>query len=510
MRGAPMAKNSVWQGAFWLSIGSFISKLIGAVYRIFLPRVLGDYGVGLFQMAYPLYAILLAVSVNGIPTALAKQTAEKLSRGEWDAAESLASWAQLALGLVGMCLAAAMELAAPWIASSLFREPAAVWAIRALAPALAFVALEASFRGYFQGRQDMRPTAVSQILEQMARVMVMFPLAYHFLPGGVDQAAAGATLGAPIGAMVGMVFLGAQRMRVGRWSLAGGFPGRDLWRLVAVALPMSLSGLLFPLMLMADSMFVPSRLRITGMTLEQATARFGQLSGEAMPLINLTMVVGAALAVSLVPAIARATVGGNSDEANRNVDRAIHLVWLLGLPMAGGLIMLARPLTWLLYGESGAAGALQVLALGSPVLAIQQVMGSSLQASDHGWVPVRNLAYGALVKFGLTWVLTAMPFWGIRGAALGSVGAALTAAYLNWRDWTRIVGPGTHPFKSLLWPLAGTVLMAMGLHLWMLNTWGFTRWVHVALAVVLGAIVYAAVMILSGEMTALWNALKER
>ncbi|MCY0879640.1 MAG: polysaccharide biosynthesis protein [Firmicutes bacterium] len=503
-------QHSVWRGAFWLSIGSFISKLIGAVYRIFLPRVLGDYGVGLFQMAYPLYAILLAVSVNGIPTALAKQTAEKLSRQDVDGAERLASWAQLMLGLVGLALAAVMELLAPQIAVGLFEEPAATWSIRALAPALAFVALEASFRGYFQGYQDMRPTAVSQILEQCARVMVMFPLAYHFLPSGVDKAAAGATLGAPVGALLGMAFLGWQRLANGRWSLKGRFPAEDLWQLLWLALPMSLSGLLFPLMMMADSMFVPSRLRLTGLSLEAATARFGQLSGEAMPLINLTMVVGAALAVSLVPAIARALVNRDGNTANREVDRAIHLVWIVGLPMAGGLMLLARPLTWLLYGESGAAGALQVLAVGSPVLAIQQVMGSSLQASGHGWVPVRNLVYGAAVKFVLTWWLTALPFWGIRGAAVGTVAASVTAAYLNWQDWTRIVGPGTHPLRSMRWPLVGTVVMAMGLHVWMGAPWHVSHALRVLAAVPLGLLVYALVLWWSGELDTVWSSLKER
>lgn len=505
-----MGAHSVWRGAFWLSLGSFVSKLIGAVYRIFLPRVLGDYGVGLFQMAYPLYAILLAISVNGIPTALAKQTAEKISQGDFLGAERLSSWAQVALGIVGMALGGVMELCAPWIASVLFNEPAATWAIRALAPALAFVALEASFRGYFQGIQDMRPTALSQILEQVVRVMVMFPLAYHFLPRGVDLAAAGATIGAPAGAMAGMLFLAAERFHRKSWSLHGRFPGRDLWRLFTIALPMSFSGLLFPLMLMADSMFVPIRLTLTGLTLPQATARFGQLSGEAMPLINLTMVVGAALAVSLVPAIAKATLAGEHDEANRKVDAAIHLVWLLGLPMAGGLMMLAHPLTQVLYGQTGAAGSLQVLALGSAVLAVQQVMGSSLQASGHGWIPVRNLIYGAAIKFSLTWWLTALPSWGIRGAAVGTVVAALATAYLNWRDWVKLAGTGTHPLQSLVWPLAGTVVMAMGLSLWINAGWVHSRVVLIAVAVPLGVVLYGAVLILSGELNTLSYVLKER
>ncbi len=502
-------RGTVWQGAFWLSIGSFISKLIGAVYRIFLPRVLGDYGVGLFQMAYPLYAVLLAISINGIPTALSKQTAEKISQGDAAGAEALGAWAQVVLGTVGICLAILMEISAPLIARGLFSEPAATLSIRALAPALGFVALEASFRGYFQGHQEMIPTAMSQILEQVVRVAVMFPMALVLLPQGVVSAAAGATLGAPVGAGIGVTYLIWRRVHhQPRFRLPRPIPVKDLGRLFLVALPMSLSGLLFPLMLLADSMFVPLRLTATGLTMEQATAQFGRLSGEAMPLVNLTMVVGAALAVSLVPAVARSIARGQREEAGRRVAVAMHLVWLIGLPMSGGLIVLARPLTHLLYGGSGASGALEVLAVGATVLAIQQILGSSLQAAGHGWIPVKNLILGAVVKFGLTWWLTVIPGLGIRGAAIGTVAAGILTAYMNWHDWTKIVPNHGGLVSGAWWPLAGTVLMVMGIQTWIRIGGGMPEiWVTSA-AILLGVLVYGVLMLGAGELSslqALWN-----
>ncbi len=502
-------RGTVWQGAFWLSIGSFVSKLIGAVYRIFLPRVLGDYGVGLFQMAYPLYAVLLAISINGIPTALSKQTAEKISRGDTAGAEALGAWAQVALGAVGVVLAAAMEMSAPWIARTLFSETAATLSIRALAPALGFVAIEASFRGYFQGQQEMAPTAVSQILEQIVRVAVMFPMALLLLPRGVVVAAAGATLGAPVGAGIGVGYLLWRRMHHRpRFRLTRPIPVRDLIRLFLVALPMSFSGLLFPLMLLADSMFVPLRLTMTGFTMEQATAQFGRLSGEAMPLVNLTMVVGAALAVSLVPAVARSIAGGNRAEAGRRVAVATHLVWLVGLPMSGGLIILAQPLTRLLYGESGAGGALEILAIGATVLAIQQILGSSLQAAGHGWIPVKNLVIGAMVKFGLTWWLTAIPGLGIRGAAIGTVTAGVITAYANWRDWKKVVPNPGSLLAGALWPLAGTVLMVIGIQAWLQIGGAMPELLMTTAAIFLGIVVYGILMAGVGELgslATLWN-----
>ncbi len=498
-----MNQRSLWRGAFWLSIGALVSKSIGAIYRIFLPRLLGDYGVGLFQMAYPFYALLLAVSVNGIPTALSKETAEKLSHGEIYSAEHLAAWAQVFLTGMGFAMALSLEILAPWVARYVFHEPAATLSIQALAPALVFVASEAGLRGYFQGYQEMAPTALSQILEQISRVAVMFPLALLWLPRGTTWAAAGATLGAVAGAMAGLLLLLIFRLRRGSMVLTRPIPWRALGRLVHIAMPMSLSGLLFPLMFLADSMFVPQRLMKTGMSLHEATALFGRLSGEAMPLINLTMVVGAALAVSLVPAIAQAMTVHDTDLAARRVNVALHLIWLFALPMSGGLIIMARPLTRILYGDMGASQALQVLALGSSVLAMQQVLGSSLQASGYGWIPVKNLLYGTVVKFAMTWWLTSLPTLGIRGAALGTVAASLITFWFNWKDWSHIVHPVESPWKAAIWPLMGTVIMAMGLKTWI----GYFPvsggiW-STLLAILVGTAIYFVLMAALGELKVL-------
>ncbi|MCL8208922.1 MAG: oligosaccharide flippase family protein [Actinomycetia bacterium] len=295
-------RTSFWRGAVWLTAGALLSKLLGAVYRIFLPRVLGDTGVGLFQLAYPLYAVALAVSVSGVPIALSKETAEYRSRGDERAAERLADWALVALGLVGAVLVAAMEAAAWPLAAAVFHEPRAVWPLRALAPALLLVAVQAGLRGDFQGQQDMKPTAVSQILEQAVRVAVMFPLALWWLPRGVAWGAAGATLGASAGALAGVAYLVARRTRPFRpgWPV----PWRALGRLAGTVGPMAVAALLFPVLLLVDAVTVPFRLMAAGWSPDRATAAYGQLAGEAMPLVNLALVAGTALTSAVALAVA--------------------------------------------------------------------------------------------------------------------------------------------------------------------------------------------------------------
>lgn len=509
-----MARQSVWRGAFWLSLGSLTSRGLGAIYRILLPRVLGDYGVGLFQMAYPLYALLLAVSVNGIPTALAKEIAERRARGEEAGAWALTAWALTGLAAIGGLLAIAVGWSAPWLARTLFREPEAVGPIRALAPALAFVALEAGLRGSFQGQATMAPTAISQIVEQVVRVAVMFPLAIWLLPKGVAAAASGATLGASVGALAGFLYLARRRLRESgtKLRLRRPIPWRGLRRLAGVAAPMSLSGLFFPLTMLADSMLVPGRLRQLGLSLTEATASFGRLSGEAMPLINLTLIVGAALAVSLVPAVAQSTFEGRQVEAAERVANALRLVWVVGIPMAGGLYFLADPLTATLYGETGAAPVLQVLSLGAAILAAQQVLGSSLQAAGKGWAPVKNLLFGAAVKYALTWWLTGNLALGISGAAWGTVLAAALVTYLNWRDWCRVVAqaPFQRPWDHLWVPLAATAVMGMALAFLhrVVGDWSDALWLAVALPA--GTVTYGVALFAAGEGQVVWRLLKQR
>lgn len=497
-------RQSFWRGAAWLTVGSLVSKLLGAVYRIFLPRVLGDAGVGLFQMAYPLYAVVLTVSVTGIPLALSKLTAEWRAVGRERDADALADWALVGLGLVGVSLAAAMALSSHWVADAVFHQPRAALPILALSPALALVALESGWRGYFQGRQHMRPTAVSQILEQGVRVVVMFPLALALWPQGLSAAVAGATAAAPIGAGVGVWYLARVRRRQGPLMPRGAVPWPGLKRLVVLAAPMAMTALLFPALLLTDAVLVPERLLSVGYSATAATAAYGRLAGEAMPLVNLTLILGAALGLSVVPAVAAALSAGDVGRAADRVGAALAAIWMVGLPVAGGLLVLARPLTTLLYGNAGAALALAILCLGAVGLSAQQLLGNALQAAGHGWIPVRNLAVGVLVKAALDWVL--VPHYGIEGAAAATVAAATLALSLNGQAWRRHVGrPARQGMRSWALPLTGTLLLMAAVRGYLAPAGHLAAALTVlgppaatvptVLAVVVGALAYAAVVV---------------
>ena len=491
------------RGAAWLAVGSLVSKLLGAVYRVFLPRVLGDAGVGLFQMAYPLYAVVLTLSVAGIPLALSKLTAEWRAVGRGEDADRLADWVLVGMGALGVSLAVGMALASGWLARVVFHEPRAALPMLALSPALALVALEAGWRGYFQGRQRMRPTAISQILEQSVRVLVMFPLAMILLSHGLSAAVAGAVGGAPIGAAVGVWYLARARRQLGPLWPRRPVPWRQLGRLVVMAMPMAMTALLFPVLLLTDAVIVPGRLLSVGYTVTAATAAYGRLAGEAMPLLNLTLVLGAALGLSVVPSVAAAVAAGDRHRAVERVGAALGAIWLVGLPVAGGLFVLARPLTTLLYGNPGAALALAILCVAAVALTVQQLLANALQAAGHGWIPVANLLGSVAVKAALDWGL--VPRYGIEGAAAATVVAALLAVGLNWRAWCRQVGRPAPLARAWVAPVTGTFAVVAAVRLYLSPVHDLTEGLTVLgpaaptvptlLAIVWGVMAYAAVVV---------------
>ncbi len=194
------------KGALTLTVAGFVVKVIGALYRIPLYAILGGEGYGLFQMAYPIYAIMLTVSSAGLNVAISKAVAERWALGrkrDARAAFRISLVLMLAIGIVG---SVALYLSRDWIAVNLARDARAAVSIAAISPALFLASVLSALRGWFQGIEEMTVPAVSQVLEQLGRLVTMLLLARALMPRGSEFAAAGATFGAAAGAGLGVIY----------------------------------------------------------------------------------------------------------------------------------------------------------------------------------------------------------------------------------------------------------------------------------------------------------------
>ena len=441
-----MKKNnllpSFLTGTLILTVSGIVVKVIGSLNWIILSRVLGGEGIGLYQMGFPIYLLALSISSAGIPVAISIITAEKLAKNDYIGAKKVFHTSLYFLFITGLVFSLALVFGAKALVSwGLIRDARAYYSIIALAPAVFFVTFLSSFRGYLQGWQTMTPTAISEICEQLLRVITMIAMAKALLPYGLEYAAAGASLGAGVGAVGGLLVLifFYKRMQkdfalktTQQTSLISTDSSRQIiTRLLKLALPVSMSSLMLPLVANMDLLIVPVRLEVAGFSVSQATELFGYLTGMAVPLVNLSTILTASLAISLVPSIAKLKALQAKEGISKQVNTAFNVAALITIPCSVGLFVLAEPISSLIYNAPLATSTIQVMSFGIFILGVHQVSTGILQGLGHTSVPMFNMILAALLKIILNYQLTALPFLGIKGAAIATVIDIAFAAILN-------------------------------------------------------------------------------
>ncbi len=429
-------KNFI-EGAFILSAAGIIAKLMGFGYRIVLPRVIGGEGIGLYQLAYPIYTTLLVVSRSGIPVSLAKLISDRMTKGETKNAFKIFKIGRKLSIFIGIIIFLLMVFLAKPIIQFLNWDPRALYTVLAISPAVFFVSIMATYRGFFQGLQNMVPTAYSQIIEQFIRMTTMIVLVYLLIPYGIGFAAAGATFGAVTGSIAGLLVLLYiySRKKDEIWnsihtSKIKKYNTLNIVKDIAVlGLPVTFGALVLPLMSLVDAIIVPQRLLAAGF--ENALELYGSLSGMALVLVNFPTIITISLAASLVPAISEAFALEDSGLIKRRTENALRLTILIGLPSSVGLFILAEPLTTVIFDSAAAAIPLRVVSWGVLFITLQQTSSAILQGIGKTAIPAVNLFIGAILNGIINYILTGLPQFGIRGAALGTVVGFGTAAFLN-------------------------------------------------------------------------------
>ncbi|MBO8169793.1 MAG: polysaccharide biosynthesis protein [Thermoanaerobacteraceae bacterium] len=493
------------RGAAILAAAGFISKLMGALYRIPFARLVGGEGVGLYQMAYPLYTVVLALSTAGIPVAISILVSEKLAVGDRYGARRVFKVSLAMLAGAGAFFSLLLAASAKTLAYHVLSEPRAAAPITAIAPAIFVTSIVSALRGYFQGYQVMHPTAISQVLEQLVRVTTVFFAVFIFLPRSITLVAAGATFGAVTGSAAALVFLVWYLFAMHRTNKVSRVPvfpqerKRELvMRIGTIALPLSLGNLVMPISQMIDALVVPQRLRIAGFAATRATELFGEFTGMAGSLINLPTIVTVSLAVSLVPAISQALAKGNTAVVSRRINAALRISIILMLPAAAGLWALAEPIALLLYDIREVGIPLAYLSWGVFFLGLYQMTSGALQGLGKTYIPVINLFLASAAKFFLSYWWTAVPWLAIRGAALATVFGFAMAFLLNYLA-LKILVTGVHFKCFLLRPLPAVAVMAVSViaaYKWLDLIFGNT--VATLASVGLGAVIYVLVLGLFG------------
>lgn len=503
------------RGVFVLTVSGLLVKAAGLLFKIPMNYAVGDAGMGYYNAAYSVFALLYTLFTAGLPVALSVMIAERRTRGDENGAETTY---RRTLGLMTLfgCAGCLLMLAGAEPLAGLIRSPGSEAAVRSVAPALLFICAASAVRGWFQGCGDMTPTAVSQLAEAAGKLICGLAGAVFAVSRGYAApiAAAYAAAGLSAGSFVSMVYLLAvrgkgkkrRRCREEAEPLI-----KTLRALCRIAVPVTLSASVMSLSSAMDTVSVQRILRELGATAEEAAARFGNYTSLAVPLFNLPPVLVYPAAYALVPSAASALAAGDRREAAKRIMGAMRIAVLIGVPCACGLAALADPILCLLFRDASAHAAsplLTILAPASFLLCLTAVTNAGLQASGGQRLTVLSMAAGAALKWGAGELL--LRRFGIVGAPLSTLLSYAAVAGLNLAFLHRRVG-AAFPLGtawSSLTAGAGCALSARWVYGALLPSAG--SGCAVSFAILAAVPVYVLLLILTGGVGAEERAMLKR
>lgn len=442
-----MNKQTFIQGTMILLVAGIVNRLLGFIPRIMLPRVIGAEGVGLYQLGYPFFLVIVTIITGGIPLAVAKLVAEAESSGQPGRSVSILRTSLVFTTAAGFLFTFLCLFGAPWVTRYILTDARVYHTFIAMSPMIIIVAVSSVFRGYFQGKQDMIPSAVSSIMETVARIIGVLWFSYLMLPLGIAYAAAGAMLGVVAGEVVGMGVLLWQYHRLKRRERLGGSPPGDLAvspdntvsakegisdfsaypfratlrRVLRIAIPVTGSRLVGSLSYLLESITTARSLAIAGVAVGVATSQYGALQGMIIPLLLLPGALTSSLAVSLVPSLAEAQARGDMRTIHLRLHQSLRLALVTGAPFAAIMFVLADPICRLVYNDATIGGMLKIMAPFALLLYIQTPLQATLQALDKPGRALINTLVGAIIKITLIFYLASNPTLGIYGAIIAII-----------------------------------------------------------------------------------------
>ena len=506
-----------------LAMASIVSRIIGLLYRIPLIGIIGDVGMDYYATAFEIYNNLLIISSYSLPLAVSKLVAADMSRGRKKNAFRIFRGALAFATLTGGIAALILFFGAEAFTVAM-KTPFSIFAVRVLIPTLIIVAVLGVLRGFFQGLGSMMPTAISQVLEQIANAIVSIWAAYVLYKYGMKvgailgnqenyaaaYGAAGGTLGTGIGALTALLFscfvLFAYMHAYKRQTRREGLSKVDSYRhifhtLIITIIPVLLSTTIYNCNTLVDMAVFKNIANAQGYSALEISTWNGVYTGRYKTLINVPISIASALAASSVPALTAAYTKKNMDEVRSQINSAIRFIMLISIPCAVGMGVLAEPILKLVHlsDESGMAAVMLLYGAVSIVFfSLSTLSNGLLQGINRMKEPVKNAAI-ALVLHVIVLVVLMYAFkLNIYAVIFANAAFGLIMSILNALSIRKYVGYRQEIVKTFLIP--GLAAGIMGVVVWALYK-GLIYLLRInavatVLSILIGAVVYFALVLL--------------
>ncbi|KAE9628451.1 stage V sporulation protein B [Defluviitalea raffinosedens] len=430
-----MAKKNLVTGALILTAASFITRILGFIYRIYMSNLIGAEGMGLYQLIFPIYMLAWTISASGISLSVSKLVAQENAKREYGNMHRIVKISVLLSVGIGFIISAFIYYFAPWIASSILKEPRTILSLKILAVCVPFMAAASSIKGYFYGMQEMTKPAVSQVLEQISRMLIIYFLASFFIPKGLSYACALSVIGICAGEFISFLYVCISYKRNKQRKKIIKKPTLNLFQaysaLLAMAIPLTGNRFITSLLSSIENIMIPIQLQAFGMSNTEAISIYGQFSGMAMPLIFFPSMVTGSLSVALVPAVSEAKAVNNTRQIHRTVSKSIHFTSLIGIGATCLFAVFSKELGLAVYNQEDVGDMLYSMAWICPFFYLQTTLAGILNGLGQQVATFKHNVIGSIIS--ILFIYFFVPMFGFKGFLWAVIVSSITITLLHLR-----------------------------------------------------------------------------
>ena len=441
-------------GTLLLTTAGLLARILGFFYRIFLSRTIGAEGLGIYQMIFPVYGIFFSLCAGSIQTAISRFIAADPDHAK----RTLLSGFSISFTL---SLAAALMIRhfSEPLAEHILLEPRCAPLLSVMAFAIPCTSIHACICGYYYGKEKVSVPAASQLLEQMIRIFTVFLLVSvcieKQIPVTVSLAVFGLVAGEAGSALFVLIFFllfHEFHENTGRSYSVG--PA-----LLALAAPLMANRLVLNLLQSTETIMIPERLTVYGLTRSQAVRTYGTLTGMAMPFVLFPSALVNSLAVVLLPVTARHQSAGNDSGIADGISMSFRYSLYLGIFCIGIFTVFGEALGLQIFKSQDAGSFIQILAWLCPFLYLATSSGSILNGLGKTKLTFFHHLISLLVRIAFVWF--GIPEFGIRAYLWGMLASEIFLALLHVLALRRIV-----PCDWNAWILIGKPVFCLLCALW--------------------------------------------
>ncbi len=531
-------QQSFEYGAIILLCSTMLVKVIGAIFKIPLgdEKLLGDLGFGYFSSAYDLFLPIYTLAMAGLPIAISRVVAEKMAQGRYNDVKKALKVTSRIFIVTGLTAAVIMLLLIKPFVSLTDATGKTVYSIYAIVPSLLFCCIMSTYRGYYEGLRNMYPTALSDIIEALGKLILGLGFAYLILKftNNVAYAAAGAMLGITVGGAASATFLYL------RYKIKGdGITAQELEEapvaetgksiaktLIVIAIPIVLTSLANSVTSLVDvtmvkwqlNRLVESSADVIRNMYETSIADYDVLQiekglpvlanaeiptflygirGKAFTLYNLIPTITSVLGVSALPVLASSWTKKDKQQIKRNIESPIKFTALISMPAGFGFLFLGKEIMALVYNTTASyeigGTMLRIYGLAAMFAGLAIPMTSMLQSIGKEGISLRNVAIGAVLKVIVNFIFVGIPSINIQGAAIGTFVSYLFIFVANLLSLIKYTGVKPNIYKTILKPFIAA--LACGLSTLILNLSSMGK-IGTVLEIAVAAVVYFAALVI--------------